>query len=203
MGPHSCPLWKVRMLSYFFGQQCRCIRSDFASLRFRMTTVLLGVHSITKTKSCLTLKVTQSIPYPAYNKAKKVNDMMLLKVRWRSLSKKTSSSAAWQCFYFFFWSLFQLEAAAEQTKTVKYLHLGSLGREPKAGSSCVVAGWGQTSKKKQSDVLMSANVTVVDRKKCSKYYGSKPVITKEMICAGSEKVDTCQVGCVQQGSDLS
>lgn len=85
---------------------------------------------------------------------------------------------------------------------MKYLHLGSPGREPRTGSSCLVAGWGLTEKKKGSDVLLSANVTVVDRKKCSKYYSSKVKITKEMICAGSEKVDTCQVGCVQHVSHL-
>ncbi|TWW60310.1 Granzyme A [Takifugu flavidus] len=33
---------------------------------------------------------------------------------------------------------------------------------------------------------------VVDRMKCSKYYSSNPVITKAMICAGSENKDTCQ-----------
>ncbi|XP_029685141.1 granzyme A-like [Takifugu rubripes] len=43
-----------------------------------------------------------------------------------------------------------------------------------------------------SDVLMSVNVTVVDRKKCSKYYSPEPVITKAMICAGSENKDACQ-----------
>ena len=45
-----------------------------------MTTVQLGMHSFPKTKNSQTLKVVQSIPYPAYNKAKKVNDLMLLKV---------------------------------------------------------------------------------------------------------------------------
>lgn len=74
--------------------------------------------------------------------------------------------------------------------------MGNTSKEPKAGIKCLVAGWGQTDKavKKASDVLMSVNVTVVDRKKCSKYYGKKPVITKEMICAGSEMADACQVG---------
>eukprot|EP00066_Takifugu_rubripes_P028685 XP_011617951.1 PREDICTED: granzyme K-like [Takifugu rubripes] len=41
-----------------------------------------------------------------------------------------------------------------------------------------------------SDVLMSVTVTVVDRKKCSKYHSS--VITKAMICAGSKNKDACQ-----------
>lgn len=67
----------------------------------------------------------------------------------------------------------------------------------------MTAGWGQTNEavKKRSDVLMSVNVTVVDRKKCSKYYGFKPVITKAMICAGSKNMDACKVGFVQQVRD--
>eukprot|EP00066_Takifugu_rubripes_P028705 XP_011617971.1 PREDICTED: granzyme K [Takifugu rubripes] len=83
---------------------------------------------------------------------------------------------------------------AKQTKNVTYLHLGSPKREPKTGTSCLTAGWGRTNEavKKMSNVLMSVNVTVVDRKKCSKYYSSKPVITKAMICARSENKDACQ-----------
>ncbi|CAG08604.1 unnamed protein product, partial [Tetraodon nigroviridis] len=129
-----------------------------------MTIVVLGVHSIKKKESWQVLKITQAVPNPAYNKAKKVNDLMLLK----------------------------LEAAAQLTKTVKWFNLSRPGQEPKAGSSCLVAGWGQTRKRKESDVLMSAKVTVVDWEKCSEYYKPKAVITKEMMCAGSKKADTCQ-----------
>ena len=57
----------------------------------------------------------------------------------------------------------------------------------------MVAGWGKTKNKKISDVLMSVNVTVVDRVKCKKYYNKKPVITKDMICAGSNNADSCKV----------
>eukprot|EP00066_Takifugu_rubripes_P024854 XP_011614120.1 PREDICTED: granzyme K-like [Takifugu rubripes] len=88
----------------------------------------------------------------------------------------------------------QLETEAKQTKNVKFLHLESPKRKPKTGSSCLTAGWGQTNEavKETSNVLMSVNVTVVDRKKCSKYYSSNRVITKAMICAGSENKDACQ-----------
>ncbi|XP_056888299.1 granzyme K-like [Takifugu flavidus] len=132
----------------------------------KMTTVALGVHSIRKKESWQVFRVTHSIPYPAYNRETKVNDLRMLK----------------------------LETAAKQTKNVTYLHLESPKREPKTGTSCLTAGWGQTNEavKKMSNVLMSVNVTVVDRKKCSKYYSSKPVITKAMICAGSENKDACQ-----------
>lgn len=58
-----------------------------------MTTVRLGVHSIKKTQSSQKVKIIKTVPHPAYNGAKKVNDLMLLKVRRRSLSSKTSPSA--------------------------------------------------------------------------------------------------------------
>lgn len=86
------------------------------------------------------------------------------------------------------------------TKTVKCLELGNAVKEPAAGSSCLVAGWGTTKNvaKQMSDVLMSVNVTVIDRVKCNspEYYGLNPVITSSMICAGSDgqnTADTCQV----------
>lgn len=53
-----------------------------------MTIVVLGVHSIKKKESWQVLKITQAVPNPAYNKAKKVNDLMLLKVRRQFLRKR-------------------------------------------------------------------------------------------------------------------
>lgn len=94
----------------------------------------------------------------------------------------------------------QLKKSAKQTKTVRYLKLGKTVKEPLPGTSCLVAGWGTTASnvQKMSDVLMSVNVTVIDRVKCNspEYYGLKPVITSSMICAGSNgktQADTCQV----------
>ena len=96
---------------------------------------------------------------------------------------------------------FQLEKPAKKTKMVKCLKLGEkTTKEPAAGTSCTVAGWGITNAKdnQMSDVLMSVNVTVIDREKCNspQYYNKKPVITCDMICAGSngkKKADTCKV----------
>ncbi|XP_069563822.1 granzyme A-like [Brachyistius frenatus] len=135
--------------------------------------VMLGVHSIKKKEkdSRQILKVGKRIPHPCYDETDKVNDLMLLK-----LSKK-----------------------AKLTKMVKWLQLEKTVSDPAAGSSCLVAGWGKTSNiaKGMSDVLMSVNVTVIDRMKCNslEFYNLKPVITNNMICAGSEnknRVDTCQ-----------
>ncbi|KAA8592624.1 granzyme A [Etheostoma spectabile] len=133
--------------------------------------VLLGVHSIKeKNKDSIQVrKVKSLVPHPCYDATEKVNDLMLLK----------------------------LDKPVAQTKTVKCLPLGKTVKEPAAGTSCLVAGWGKTDNGITSDVLMSVNVTVIDRVKCNspEYYGLKPVITGSMICAGSDgkkKADTCQ-----------
>ncbi|XP_045891449.1 granzyme A-like [Micropterus dolomieu] len=135
--------------------------------------VYLGVHSIkAKEKDSRQVrKVKRSFPHPCYDKADKVNDLMLLK----------------------------LDKPVKQTKMVKCLGFDNTIREPAAGTSCLVAGWGKTNNvsNQMSDVLRSVNVTVIDRVKCNspEYYGLKPVITSSMICAGSDgknSADTCQ-----------
>lgn len=101
---------------------------------------------------------------------------------------------------------FQLKKTVKETKTVKCLQLGNTIKDPKAGTNCLVAGWGKTNNvaRKMSDVLMSVNVTVIDRMKCNspEYYGLKPFITSGMICAGSDgknRADTCQVSTLCAG----
>lgn len=135
--------------------------------------VLLGVHSISSSEkdSRQVLKVKASYPHPCYDDKENVNDLMLLK----------------------------LDKAAKETKAVKCLPVPKSPMDPRGGASCLVAGWGYTKNnaKKQSDVLMSVNVTVIDRKKCNSpaYYDSDPAITRSMICAGSVKgitADSCK-----------
>ncbi|XP_060927924.1 granzyme A-like [Limanda limanda] len=138
----------------------------------KIKTVWLGVHSI-KAKNENSRQVRKDpmhFPHPNYDSATKVNDIMLLK----------------------------LDESVIETETVKYLKLGDAIKDPAAGTSCMVAGWGQTNNSvmKMSDVLMSVNVTVVDRVKCNsvEYYNRHPVITSGMICAGSDgqnEADTC------------
>lgn len=139
-------------------------------------SVLLGVHSIKQKKAEQKYrqerKVKTRIPHPCFDKTDGVNDLMLLK----------------------------LDKPVKPTKWVSCLQLKNVVKEPEAGSVCRVAGWGATSSdnKALSDVLMSANVTVIDRNKCNSpnYYNLKPYITKNMICAGPDgkknKADTCQ-----------
>ncbi|XP_047446973.1 granzyme K-like [Mugil cephalus] len=136
-----------------------------------ITEVVLGVHSIDamETNSRQVLRVKKRYPHPFYDKKTHVNDLMLL----------------------------QLDKPAKETGTVKFLKLGDSIKDPMAGNKCLVAGWGITESGKMSDVLMSVNVIVVDRKKCNSYYyyNHDPVITDSMICAGSNgknHADTCQ-----------
>ncbi|XP_054629711.1 granzyme A-like [Dunckerocampus dactyliophorus] len=134
--------------------------------------VLLGVHNMKnpEKESRQIRNVKSQFPHPCYDDNEKVNDLKLLK----------------------------LDKAVKATKAVSVLPLPKTGRDPLAGSSCVVAGWGVTNNaaKHMSNVLMSVNVTVVDRVKCNSrdYYNLNPIITKGMICAGSDGrrvADTC------------
>ncbi|XP_077418334.1 granzyme A-like [Vanacampus margaritifer] len=134
-------------------------------------SVWLGVHAIDKSEPSRQIRNVQiKVPHPRYTRTTKGNDLMLLK----------------------------LEKRVKETKTVKCLKLQRQVKDPKAGSRCLVAGWGTTSSKAKimSNVLMSVDVTMIDRKTCnSEYYNRKIVITEDMICAGSsgKKVaDTCK-----------
>ncbi|CAI5682627.1 unnamed protein product [Oreochromis niloticus] len=137
----------------------------------RMRVVVLGAHSIRKEEkySKLIRAVEKSFPHPNYYHYLLGNDLMLLK----------------------------LNKPVRRTRAVQWLKFGNTVRDPAAGSRCLVAGWGRTETTRTSDVLMSVNVTVVDRQTCNScdYYNHRPEITRDMICAGSDGTnvaDTCQ-----------
>ncbi|XP_034450828.1 granzyme K-like [Hippoglossus hippoglossus] len=130
----------------------------------QIRTVFLGVHSIkaNEANSRQVINVKKRFPHPQYVSATKGNDLMLLK----------------------------LDKPVKETRTVKCLKLDDAIKDPVAGTSCMVAGWGKTNEDANagSDVLMSVTVTVVDREKCNsaKYYKGIYQITSGMICAGSD-----------------
>uniref|UniRef100_A0A3B3UEN1 Granzyme K-like n=1 Tax=Poecilia latipinna TaxID=48699 RepID=A0A3B3UEN1_9TELE len=134
-----------------------------------MKTVMLGVHSIKNKEKEKPYRqvfgVKKSFPHPSFNNKTFDNDFMLLK-------------------------------AVKQTKWVKPLKLTTVVKDPEEGSVCMVAGWGRTSwNAAVSDVLMSVNVTVVCREKCSSPAFYNHTITDNMICAGwngNIQADSCQ-----------
>ena len=90
-------------------------------------------------------------------------------------------------------ALVQLERKAVINDFVNTLCLPK--QAPTAGTRCLVAGWGATVEHgRASDLLMEAEVPIINTDICSHgdVYGSK--ITSNMICAGFPEggIDTCQ-----------
>ncbi|XP_028658457.2 granzyme A-like [Erpetoichthys calabaricus] len=138
-------------------------------------TVRLGVHNrFAKDEKWEIRKVVKKVPHQCFDNITGMNDIMLLK-----LNKEVKPS-----------------------KTISFLQMPKSSTDVKAGSTCNVAGWGITNniKKTGSDVLRAVNVTVIDRMKCNSldYYNFEPIITKDMLCAGtgssknSKRVDACK-----------
>ncbi|XP_038868943.1 granzyme A-like [Salvelinus namaycush] len=139
-------------------------------------TVNLGVHSVNATEKAYrqVRDVENHVPYPYYNAADHRHDIMLL----------------------------QLTKPVELTKTVDIMSLPDPVWDVPAGTECSVAGWGLTiengNRSAQSDVLLSVNVTVINRAKCNsgKYYNFNPIIYGGMLCAGyvgcQQPADACQ-----------
>ncbi|NXI67832.1 GRAA protein, partial [Anseranas semipalmata] len=135
-----------------------------AHCKVKGAIVILGAHSQTrKEKEKQFFEIAKQIIYPCYCPECKENDIMLL----------------------------QLNTTAKNSKAVKAIALPTSDDDPKPGTTCRVAGWGQTKNlpKMFSDVLMEVNITVISRATCNdkKHYGHNPTITDKMICAGSEK----------------
>ncbi|XP_070791988.1 granzyme A-like [Pituophis catenifer annectens] len=130
--------------------------------------VILGIHSEKDTTKQV-FKVKKPIPHPCYDRATKENDIMLL----------------------------QLNKRAKLNKNVAIIKFPRLYDDLKAGTQCLVAGWGITKSgsEKASDVLREVNVTVIARSTCNdqKHYNSRPLVTVNMVCAGDKKggKDSC------------
>ncbi|NXP53227.1 GRAA protein, partial [Heliornis fulica] len=132
--------------------------------------VTLGAHSLKATeKEKQVFRIKRQIPYPCYSPSSKENDIMLV----------------------------QLQKRAKRTKAVQRIDLPTSDDDLKPGTICTVAGWGQTQNhlRKTSDTLREVNVTVISRKICNdnQHYRRKPLITKNMICAGDKNggKDSC------------
>uniref|UniRef100_A0A3B4F098 trypsin n=1 Tax=Pundamilia nyererei TaxID=303518 RepID=A0A3B4F098_9CICH len=137
-----------------------------------MSKAILGAHSIAKEEQEWRQgrEVEKHFAHPNYFNHIVGNDLMLLK----------------------------LKEPVNTTKSVKWLQLGKIVKDPADGTKCLVAGWGITEENHTSDVLKSVRVTVIGRHKCNscEYYNYAPLITSDMVCAGSngkKAADTCQI----------
>ncbi|NXW87446.1 GRAA protein, partial [Alopecoenas beccarii] len=125
--------------------------------------VILGAHSQSaREREKQYFQIAKQIRYPCYCSSCKENDIMLLQLRKR----------------------------AKLNKAVQVIPLPTSDDDPKPGTTCTVAGWGQTDNRlrKPSDTLREVNVTVISRHICNNndHYKNNPVITDSMICAGAK-----------------
>lgn len=93
----------------------------------------------------------------------------------------------------------QLNRSAKINRDVSLIKLAQRFGDLKAGTECLVAGWGvvDTRQMKPADTLREVNVTIIERSICNdkKHYNLNPVVTMNMVCAGSKKggKDSCMV----------
>ncbi|XP_009975159.2 granzyme A [Tyto alba] len=132
--------------------------------------VILGAHSRKRNeREKQVFQIAKQIRYPCYCSSSLENDIMLL----------------------------QLQGRATLNKAVQVIPLPTTDDDPKPGTTCTVAGWGQTHNRvrKFSDTLREVNITVINRQICNdkNHYRKNPFITDNMICAGAKNggKDSC------------
>ncbi|XP_054842658.1 granzyme A-like [Eublepharis macularius] len=133
-------------------------------------TVILGVHSLSNPeREKQTFQITNVYMHPKFNRTTMENDIMVL----------------------------QLNRNAKLNRFVQTIRLPRTYEDVRAGTQCLVAGWGLTENGREvSDTLHEVSVTVTDRRICNdkEHYNSKPAVTMNMVCAGginNQRNDTC------------
>uniref|UniRef100_A0A8C9CS15 Granzyme B-like n=1 Tax=Peromyscus maniculatus bairdii TaxID=230844 RepID=A0A8C9CS15_PERMB len=141
------------------------IREDFvltaAHCNGSKIIVTLGAHNIKEQeKTQQIIPVARIIPHPGYNKQKKLNDIMLLK----------------------------LEKKAKRTKAVRPLNLPRRRVRVKPEEVCSVAGWGRIGLGDElSNILQEVELTVQKDQECVSHY-PRFYHKANQICVGDPKI---------------
>ncbi|KAK3533567.1 hypothetical protein QTP70_023434 [Hemibagrus guttatus] len=120
-------------------------------------TVVLGAHDLKKGRSALIrTEVKLYHIHPMYNSENLLGDIMLL----------------------------QLNKTIKKTKGISWITIPKkLNQDVKANQVCSIAGWGkQSDNGRSSDLLMEADVTVIDTKICEKEWG-EPFSVSSVMCS--------------------
>ncbi|XP_036055636.1 granzyme B-like [Onychomys torridus] len=166
--PHSRPY--MACLKITDGDSTRrcggsLIREDYvltaAHCNGSKIIVTLGAHNIKEQEETQQIiPVARIIPHPAYNKQKKLNDVMLLK----------------------------LQRKAKRTKAVRPLNLPRRKVDVKPGDVCSVAGWGKIGPKDElSNILQEVELTVQKDQECESHY-PQYYHKANQICVGDPKI---------------
>ncbi|XP_043909823.1 chymase-like [Protopterus annectens] len=121
------------------------------------TDVILGAHNIREEEpSQQKFHILTKYRHPQYNVIGGIpyNDIMLLK----------------------------LSGTPNFTKEVQIIALPKEDHDIPVNTTCEVAGWGKTEKRRSSKVLMEVAVPVISNKTCMKYF---PTLNNTMVCANA------------------
>lgn len=128
--------------------------------------VLLGAHSLSRPEPYKHLYDVQSVVLHPGSRPDSVEDDLML---------------------------FKLSHNASLGPHVRPLPLQREDREVKPGTLCDVAGWGViTHAGRRPDVLQQLTVSIMDRNTCNLRTYHDGAITKNMMCAESNRRDTCR-----------
>ncbi|XP_003464818.2 granzyme B-like [Cavia porcellus] len=127
---------------------------------YRQIEVTLGAHNIKEQEDTQqVIRVQKAFPHPDYNRKKRINDIMLLK----------------------------LEKKAKLTKAVQLLTLPKRRTEVNPGTRCQVAGWGRLSPRgRPARTLQEVEMVVQMDKKCEDRFKNYDRATE--ICVGDPKI---------------
>ncbi|KAG8519803.1 Granzyme K [Galemys pyrenaicus] len=168
VSPHSRPF--MASIQHKGRHICGGVLIHPQYVRRQSFKVVLGAHSLSKNEdSKQVLDIMNFIPFPKFHSDTEGNDIMLVK----------------------------LHTAATLNEHVQLLPPKSKN-DIRAGTKCQVTGWGATDAELliPSDTLREVTVTIISRKLCNSrsYYNHRPIITKDMLCAGDAKgqKDSCK-----------